>query len=336
MSRVLWTVILFLLSVQSSSAGIITFDGITTITTQGTPVSVNLDGVPTTFTNKETVIETFKVGSDSYSPIMGFNRFDYTVKSSANPTRVYYETGGTPLPGDVRVYDASPLATLEQMFANPLRINYGSDNTFQRTLDSARFWTESFVEIINNSGLDDSGVVILERGANDNNFRVRAITGLDGDANPDEYSDWFNIASGTDPFGSGLNYNLPHALYDSYDSDGTGPFVVPEDLSRSQQIGAFMIPFADFGLSIGDHVFGYEIAIPSNGSRNGLDLLPGASAVTLNGLPAPPIQRTGESHLSFHANPEIPFANTLMAVCFAGIIAYRNRSRSRLKLQNNP
>lgn len=319
-------VILFVVFIcaANSKADILTFDGITTFDIEGSPTSVDLDGVPTTFTNKQTIIDKFLIGSESYSPILGFNRFDYVTRSNPNPTRVYYENGGTRLPGDARSHDAAPLSTLEEMFSNPLTINYGSDNTFQRTLDSARFWSNSYIEIQNSAGANDSGVVILERGANDNNFRVRAITALDGADNPDTYSGWFTIASGTDPFGSGVNYNLPHALYDSQTADGIGPFVDPIDLRRTQDIGAFLIPFADFGLNIGDQVFGYEIAIASNGSRNGLDLLSGASAVTLDGQSTPSIELSGEEHLPFHANPEIPLANTLMAAGFFLIYFLRN------------
>ncbi|WP_417849993.1 hypothetical protein [Thalassoglobus sp.] len=306
----------------SSEAALIAFDSVTTTVVEGTPESVGgfTNGPTHTFHNDQTIVTSLSAGSTQYNPVLGFDRMSFTLKANPNPTRVFYERGGTALSGDSLSFTGSPLADLYDMFDTPLVINYGSDDTFVKSLDSIRFWSSTSISPTSNDGLTRAGVSIIERGANDNNFRVRAITSLNG-GNPDGVTDWLLIGGG-DPFGNGVR-NLNHALYDSETTNGIGPFTQASvsEQNRNQQIGALLIPFADFGLSIGDRIYGYEIAVNTSGSRTGLDLLSGATSLVENGV-------TGFEFIGpmTSQTPELPFANVLMGVGF-GFVGWYRRSR---------
>ncbi len=309
-----------------SEAAVITFNSVTTETIDGIPQSVGgfSNGPSHTFHNDQTFIRSLSAGGTRYNPVLGFNQMSYTVKSNPNPTRVFYGTGGAALPGDSRSFSGSPLTDLHDMFDTPLVINYGSDDTFVKSLDSIRFWSSTAISPTTNDGLTRAGVSIIERGANDNNFRVRAITSLSG-GTPNGVTDWLLI-NDRDPFGRGVR-NLNHGLYDSATRDGVGPFLRASTQNRNQQIGALMIPFIDFGLSIGDQIYGYEIAVNTSGSRTGLDLLSGATSLVEDGVTGFELIGPETAHM-----PEHPLANILLAVGFGFAGVYRRSRRKKAAL----
>jgi hypothetical protein len=102
-----------------------------------------------------------------------------------------------------------------------------------------------------------------------------------------------------------------------------GPFDIPNDLNRTQEIGGLLITFDEFGLSVGDRVFGYEISVPASGSRPGLDLLPSAAAFLKDSLPGDAV-----SLVSVTPEPQ----NTLLLLSFAmGLTLLLRRQRLPVK-----
>lgn len=320
-----------MLLVSRSEASIIVFTGATTVTTPGTPTSVGgFSNGSHTFQNDETVITSLISSGTSYHPILGFEKMDFVLAAGRIQTRVFYGSGTTMLPGDTLSFSGSPLNDLQDMFDTPLLINFGSDDTFIKSLDSIRFWSGSSVAPTNNDGLTRAGITIVERGANDTNFRVRAITGLDAMGNPNQTTDWLLMES-SDPFGSGISV-LNHGLFDSLSKDGLGPFLNASTQNRNQDIGALLIPFADLGIILGDSVFGYEVSINTSGSRTGLDLLPGAAAFIESGVIGFQV-----NNLSSSAVPEQPFANLAMALGLGliGFLRFMRSSRQGLSARNS-
>lgn len=300
--------IIAMLLVSTSEAAIITFNNATTSTTSGTPTSVGgFSNGSHTFQNDQTVITSLTSSGTLYNPVLGFENMDFVLAPGRIQTRVFYGTGSTTLPGDNLSFSGSPLNDLQDMFDIPLLINFGSDDTFIKSLDSIRFWSETSIAPTNNDGLARAGISIVERGANDRNFRVRAITGLDTIGNPNQTTDWI-VVNDSDPFGGGIG-NLNHGLYDSLTTNGIGPFTQASTQDRNQNIGALLIPFADLGVILGDSVFGYEISVNSSGSRTGLDLLSGAASFVESGVTGFQLNSPSMSSV-----PEQPFANLAMAL----------------------
>ena len=264
-----------------ASGASIAWDSITSTTTEGTPTTDPNNGY--LYENDVTVVTSFTAGAGTYSPLINYPLVDFTFKANPVQTRVWYERNDIPSNGNPTGYTGNALVDLHDMFDTPLRINYGSDDTFVKTLDSIRFSDTTGVEIAGAAALTGAGVSLIERGANDTNFEVRLITSVDGSGNALTFSPTVHVTS-SDPFGSGVA-NMHHALWDSATTNGIGPFDEPDDLDRFQDIGGLLLTFDEFGLSVGDRVFGYEVAAPATGGRPGLDLLPSGAAFQLDTLP---------------------------------------------------
>ncbi|NCF84784.1 MAG: hypothetical protein GWQ05_22865 [Verrucomicrobiaceae bacterium] len=77
-------------------------------------------------------------------------------------TRVWYERNDMPSNGNDTGYTGNALVDLADMFSTPLRINYGSDDTFNRTLDAVRFKSMTGVQLNDPLELKEAGVSIIE------------------------------------------------------------------------------------------------------------------------------------------------------------------------------
>lgn len=278
--RTVFVFCLVVLSGVQARAVVVAWESITSTTTQGTPSVGPLGYV---YENDVTVVTSFSSGGDTFTPLIEFPASEFILKSNPAQTRVWYERNEIANGSLPTGYTGSPLADLDDMFDVPLRINFGSDDTFRKTLDSIYFTDQVGVQINDPVALTDAGVSVLERGANDNNFSVRLVLGVDGTGAPTAFSPTVTIAGG-DPFGSGVA-SMRHALWDSANTNGVGPFDDPDDLDRVQQIGGLLLTFDEFGLSVGDRVYGYEIAAAASGTRTGLDLLASGAAFIKDTLP---------------------------------------------------
>ena len=229
-----------------------------------------------TFQNDVITLDTLSDGVTTYDSVLGFDRVNATVKGGASDGRLYYLRGGTPTGPATVSFTGQYKSSFAELFDTPFQINVGSDETM-RTNQSLEIWNTTGVTIATASGLTNAGITIIERGANDNGFRVRAITSLDGSDNPLGKSDWVSLASG-DPFGDGLFLDgdssatefTRDVFLDTSASPFSGPFQEFQT-TGDQPIGAFLIPMDDFGLSVGQSVYGYEIDDTGN---SGLDLIP--------------------------------------------------------------
>lgn len=268
-------------------ADLITLSSATTTVTGGTATAQGgFNNGPHTFHNGVETLTTVSGGGTSFDAAFGFNRVDGTLLAGASESRMYYFNGGTPLAGTNRSYSGEYATTLDDVFDTPFRINVGHDNTLATTYESLRMWSGNELTIETAAGLNDAGVGIVERGANDDDFRVRLITSLDAAGNPDGYSAYYEVNAG-DPFGTGLtlngsNANRQYDIYSDFISPYDGEWLTSHQVNAAQRIGAFLITFDEFGLGVGDSFYGYEIARLNTGV-SGIDLIPGGGVFTSNG-----------------------------------------------------
>lgn len=305
-------------SMSPVMAALVAWDSITTSTTEGTPTIDPNNGY--LYENDVTVVTSFTAGGNTYEPLIEYPVGDFDLKANPVATRVWYERNNIPSNGNDTGYTGNALVDLADMFDTPLRINYGSDDTFNRTLEALRFTGTTGVQLNDPLALTDAGVSIIERGANDNNFDIRLVMSVDGAGNALTFSPEVTIVGG-DPFGGGVA-NVPHALWDSATNDGDGPFDDPDDIDRTQNIGGLLLTFDQFGISVGDRVYGYEISAAASGSRTGLDLLPSGAAFRRDTLP--------DAALTIVPSPE-PGNGFLVLSMVLGISALMHRQRRRRK-----
>lgn len=317
--RIFLATILFALpACGAATAGLVTMTAGTTTTTGGGGATTQggFSNGTHTFQNETVALTSLSAGANTYSAEFGFSKVDGTLLGTANLSKMYYFDGGTPIVGNS--YSGAYKSDFDSLFDTPFQINVGSDNTLAETYDSVRIWDDTKLTVQNNDGLVNAGVSIVERGANDDDFRVRLITSLDGANDPDGFSAWFTVNAG-DPFGTGLTLDGSSApiAYDIY-RDSTAPFdgeYLNVVSSGSQNIGAILITTDEFGLSIGDSFYGYEIAVLTTGGRAGLDLIPGGGVLQLNGT----------SGITASSAPE---PSSIMLVCLGGLhCAFRRRKR---------
>lgn len=305
-----------LLASPSALAALVSWDSITTSTSEGTPSIDPNNGY--LYENDITVVTSFSAGGGTHEPLIEYPQVDFDFKTNPVATRVWYERNDLPSNGNDTGYTGNALVDLEDMFAIPLRINYGSDDTFNRTLEAIRFTSTTGVQLNDPLALTDAGVSIIERGANDRNIDMRLVMSVDGAGNALTYSSEVTIGGG-DPFGGGVA-NMQHALWDSATNDGNGPFDDPDDLDRNQNIGGLLLTFDQFGISVGDRVYGYEISAASSGPRTGLDLLPSGAAFRRDTLP--------DAALTVVPSPE-PTNGFVVLSLVLGLSVLLHRQRSR-------
>lgn len=315
--RILITSILcFGLSGGGAAAGLVTLTaGTTTTTGGGATTQGGFSNGTHTFHNQAITLTSLSAGANTYSPDFGFSKVDGTLMTGAALSKMYYFEGGTPISGTSYTGEYAP--DLDSLFDTPFQINVGSDNTLAETFDSVRIWDNRKLTVQNNDGLVNAGVSIVERGANDDDFRVRLITSLDGTGTPDSFSSWVTVNAG-DPFGAGLSLDGSSATidFDIY-QDSTAPFD-GEYLNfvggSSQNIGGLLITTDEFGLNIGDSFYGYELAVLTSGGRTGLDLIPGGGVLQLNGT---------------NGITAAPEPSSLILVCLGGVhVVFRRRKRT--------
>ena len=278
----------------SAEAAIITWDSIQTSTTSGTQSVDPITG--RTFENDVKVITSFDdAGGETYTPAVTFSQTSFTVQPSPGRPRILYERTGNLDGGGEVTYAGSPASQLSDVFGTPLRIDAGTTNIFRNTVESARFYGLDSVRIDQNDALDQAGVSVLDLGANDgdsggannDSFRVRLITGLDINGAPVSYSSYVSV-NDNDPFGTGVGAanNINYDRWRPTNTGVGGPFdvLVSEDTTR--RFGGILMTFRDFGIGIGDKVYGYEIANEAAGENTRLDLIPSGAVFSAASLPA--------------------------------------------------
>lgn len=273
-----------LLSLPTARAVILPWESITTTTVAGT-ASVD-PATGRTFLNQSRLVTSFTAGGVTYDPVLGYKLNSFTFQANPGLTRVWYEQNSDSTPANPASFTGSPLTGLADMFSTPLQINYGSDDTFIKTLDSVVFSQRMGIQIASTEALSRTGISIIERGANDANFVLRLVTGVDASGAPTAFSSSYTVIA--NPFGTGVSGSLTvHTLYDSANTNGTGPFGTLVEENRAQVLGGTLITFDQFtGVTAGTTVFGYELSVAGTGARTGLDLLSGAAAFQQRGFPA--------------------------------------------------
>ncbi|MDA7666284.1 hypothetical protein N8652_01440 [bacterium] len=156
-SLIIWGL---LLASPLTPAALVSWDSFTTSTTEGTPSIDPNNGY--LYENDVTVVTTFTAGGSTYEPWVEFPQADFDFKTNPVATRVWYEQNDMPSNGNDTGYTGSALVDLADMFSTPLRINYGSDDTFNRSLDAVRFTSMTGVQLNDPLALKDAGVSIIK------------------------------------------------------------------------------------------------------------------------------------------------------------------------------
>ena len=147
-----------LLAGQPLLGALVGCDTIATVTTQGTPTTDPSNGY--LYENDVTVVTSFTAGGATYEPLVEYPKAAFDLKVGRDATRVWYERNNLPSNGNDTGYTGNALADLDHMFDTPLRINFGSDNTFVRTLEALRFTSVKGVQLNEPLALTDAGVSV--------------------------------------------------------------------------------------------------------------------------------------------------------------------------------
>ncbi|MBJ2176431.1 gliding motility-associated C-terminal domain-containing protein [Aureibaculum sp. A20] len=209
-----------------------------------------------------TRVDGITMGADVFMPVATpssyyIRRVDNAFTTGDDFDPWYREV--TPLVEGDNNYTAPYYATINDVISANI-IDVGLDNTFNNDVN---FQTSNIerIDIVFNSprtlrSLDlEGGFPIFERGAS-GMVRVAVITGIDGSGNPTSYS---NVIRNTISPGYGpallSNYN-----YDILSKDESALQYDFEETGGSQTINGVYFKWEDFGLVIGDIIYGYSVA----------------------------------------------------------------------------
>jgi|GEM_PF-2346790 len=252
-----------ILSAGTASAVILSWDNFTTTVIQG--VATTEDGL--TYRNDVELIDTFTAGGTEYINIIGYKLTSAEFLAEPTLSSIYYERTNQP-----NEFTSRKLTSIYDAFENSLEVGAGSDTTFE-LVSSLVFTNPQGTLISGTLGLTQAGLSVVERGGNDTDFTVRAVTAIDSSGVATDFSAPVFINS-VDPFGPDIVGQMRnYAVYDSLTTDGLGPYS-KFDITASQNIGGIFITFDTFGIEIGTIVYGYEISASTD---SGLDLLAGAA-----------------------------------------------------------
>jgi hypothetical protein len=188
---------------------------------------------------------------------------------------LFYEDAGSS--GSTYSLRPSFLNTMEEALLNKI-INRGTDNVFANAGGTNNNNIERIDFIFDNglivpTDLSGEGFTVLERGGNDD-FKIAAITGLDGNGNPDSFGNVVDIDRTTDWGGTQYGF-ATEVLASSNPSD---------DLTQtasvgSQTISGVFVSYNDLGLSTGNKIFGYALG-GGDASTNSADWVTAANFPT--------------------------------------------------------
>jgi hypothetical protein len=298
------TICTFLLTASTASAAILSWEAFTTTEINGIPTTE--DGL--TYQNNVEIIDTFTAGGTTYTNIIGYQLTSATFLENPTLSSIYYERTNQP-----NEFKSRRLISLFDAFNNSLEVGAGSDTTFQ-LVSSLVFTNPQGTRINSQTGLTQAGLSVVERGGNDTDFTVRAVTAVDSSGIATAFSAPVLIDS-ADPFGPDItDQTRTYAVYDAPTNDGNGPYNI-FDVDVEQNVGGIFITFDTFGIDVGTIVYGYEISASTD---SGLDLLAGAATF------APDLVNDGE--LSLVPEPA-QFAFSVGILCLMVPIISRTRSR---------
>ena len=141
-------------------------------------------------------------------------------------------------------------------------INSGYDNTFQNTSSQPHYNNIERVDYIIPGGvlpilnLNEMGYGVFDRGIGDN-FKIAAITGVDGLNNPTSYSNLITVNTGNFSPAGLLGTGMEYAIFVSDPLAGLGQH--RPSTRNIQNIRGVFISFMDFGIVANQLVYGYSL-----------------------------------------------------------------------------
>ena len=188
------------------------------------------------------------------------------------------------------------LPSVQQSF-NSRTLNIGSDEFFvNSTVGSIHYSNIERIDFVFTDGYissnpANSGFAVFERNGNDN-FRIAAITAVDGGGNPTAFGPLVSINQSQ--FGPNLKA-VSYVIFERDPDNGDTNFR-PSDNGGVQQVRAVYVSLQDLGIIASQPFFGYAIlpddAISTDFTLNptdtpaatgGMDLLPGGAVFTSDG-----------------------------------------------------